>query len=200
MTMKRHLFVVVGAVVCVVFTASPAWAHGNINADDFYTGMLHPVLHVEHILSILALGFWCGQIGQRATWIAPLVFVGSVVMGAVLGLLSVALPLADIIIYLSMVMLGLVVAARLVLNVWVIAPIVLIFGICHGWAHGAGMVGELEKPATYVVGLGLGVSLLLFYSVQLVVRFKAQWMQVAVRIAGSWITATGLMVLALRFR
>ena len=198
--MRRRLLAIIGTVLCVLFASSPAFAHGNINADDFYTGMLHPVFHVEHILSIIALGFWSGQIGRKATWMLPLVFVGAVVVGAVLGLLSVVLPLAEIVIYLSMVILGLVVAARLLVAIWAIVPIAVVFGLCHGWAHGAGMVGDLEKPATYVVGLGIGVSLLLFYSVQLASRFKAQWMQIAVRIAGSWITATGLMVLALRFR
>ena len=198
---RRPLHLVAGAVFLLLMAAAnPVWAHGSINAGDFYQGLLHPVLHVEHILSILALGFWSGQAIGRGQWLTPLTFAGAVLIGAVLGLFSIALPSASIIIYASMVILGVFVAARLRLPITAMVPIAAVFGLFHGWAHGAGMLENLEKPVLFVLGIGVALGLLLFYSVQLLVYFKANWIQIAVRIAGSWITAIGLLVLALQTR
>ena len=191
---------VVAVSLLLTFQSSRAWAHGNIDVADFYQGMLHPILHIEHILSILALGFWSGQAKGRGQWLTPLTFTGAVLLGAVLGLCSVELPAAPVVIYASMILLGLLVAARLRLPVAAMVSIAASLGLFHGWAHGNGMLESLDKPVAYVIGIGVALGLLLFYSVQLLVYFRANFIQIAVRIAGSWITAIGLLVLALQTR
>ena len=197
---RRGLLLALTGTTVLLLTASPAWAHGNIDVADFYQGMLHPALHVEHVLAILALGFWSGQARGRGAWLAPISFIGATLIGAILGLLDVELIFASTLIYASMVVLGALVAAKLRLPVVFMVAIAVVFGLFHGWAHGDGVLESLEKPILYVLGIGVGLSLLLFYSAQLVIHFKASWIQVAVRIAGSWITAIGLLVLALHSR
>ena len=49
-------------------------------------------------------------------------------------------------------------------------------------------------------GLLLSTGLVLFYPAWFVRRFQPFFVQLAVRIAGSWIAATGLILLALRLR
>ena len=67
-------------------------------------------------------------------------------------------------------------------------------GIYHGYTNGAGM----GDPATAVVAL-LGLAVAVFALIALVsafvVRLQAGWARIAVRVAGSWIAASGLLML-----
>jgi hydrogenase/urease accessory protein HupE len=93
--------------------------------------------------------------------------------------------------------LGLLVAARLRPR----AAIALGLGIAAGLLHGnvAAVVEreQIARPALYLLGLTGGTGLLAFHVENLVLRVSAFWMQVAVRVLGSWIAAIGLLVTAL---
>ena len=56
---------------------APALAHGSLAVGDFYTGMLHPLLHFETLLPTLALALWSGQLGTPHSWRLPLAFLGA---------------------------------------------------------------------------------------------------------------------------
>ena len=60
------------------------------------------------------------------------------------------------------------------------------------------MHGNLKMPVFCVGGLTVCAGLLLLYSAQLVRRFRTFWFQTAVRMMGSWIAATGALMLALQ--
>ena len=187
------------------FLALLAWptealAHGSIAIGDFYSGLLHPVSHTEQALAIVALGLLAGQMSAGLSWPTARAFVLSVLAGSLLGLLNLGLPWSSLIVTLSLVALGALVAMRLELSAKLTAGLALFFGLSVGYENGSQMLADLKMPVFYVGGLVVSVGLLLLYSVQVVRRFRAFWFQVGVRVIGSWIAAVGMLMLALQAR
>ena len=76
--------------------------------------------------------------------------------------------------------------------------LVIVFGISHGFANGAAISGSI-KAYLFILGIGLaGLTVLAYgtFMVDFLLKRKAGWIQIAVRVAGSWIAAIGVLVLA----
>ncbi len=147
-----------------------AQAHPGLRAAGFVDGLIHPFTGLDHLLAMIAVGFWAAMLGGAARWIAPAAFVGLMVLGATLGLHAVALPRVEYGVALSVVVLGLLVAFEVKMPVSAAAALVGGFALFHGYAHGsetpvaadamtfaAGFI--LATIILHVVGLGLGLRL-----------------------------------------
>ena len=75
----------------------------------------------------------------------------------------------------------------------------LLLGLNKGYVNGAG----LGQPQTAIVALA-GLTSAVFVTIALasafVVRLRAQWARIAVRVAGSWVAAIGVLLLGWAFR
>jgi urease accessory protein len=69
-------------------------------------------------------------------------------------------------------------------------------GITHGYTNAEGM-SVATKPYLLIPGLAVAGLLVPFYCTAVVRSLKPFWMQIAVRVAGSWIAATGILVLGM---
>jgi urease accessory protein len=69
-----------------------------------------------------------------------------------------------------------------------------LLGIYHGYLNGAGM-GQFDTAAVALLGLVFAVFVLSALAAALVVRLRPYWARIAVRVAGSWIAASGLLML-----
>jgi len=187
-----------GVSLCLLMAASIAHAHSPIKGiGGFYAGFLHPVTGLEHVLPFAALGILAGQQGDR---VAPALFVFAVMMmlGALGALWIPTLPYIGLLNILSGVLLGALVAAAWRLPVVVLYVSAIVFGLTHGFANGAALNGAF-KPYLFIPGLGLAglvVPAWMMIVTDLILRQKYNWMRIAVRVAGSWITAIGVLVLA----
>jgi len=180
--------------------AHEAHAHGTVAAGDFYAGILHPIVHIEQALALLATGLWCGQTGGNRGLRAAALFTAMLGAGAVCALRGLRFDAAPIAVATSLVALGLLVALRGPLPDALALPLAGLFGAIHGFALAGGMATQLTAPLGYASGLLLSTALALFYPAWFVRRFELFEVQVGVRIAGSWVGATGLILLALRLR
>jgi hydrogenase/urease accessory protein HupE len=178
---------------------APALAHGSLAVGEFYTGLLHPLLHFEILLPILALALWSGQLGDARAWHLPVVFSAAALVGAVAGILDVEPFVGRSLLLLPMLVLGLLVAARGRLPAWLAMAMVLFFGIEHGQANTYDPEREIERPLLFLAGFSSSIGLIFFHVVTRVFRYRAFWVQTAVRVLGSWIAATGLLVLVLEW-
>ena len=178
---------------------APALAHGSLAVGDFYTGMLHPLLHFETLLPLVALALWAGQLGGAHAWRLPLAFSAAALLGAVAGLLEIEPWLGRWLLRLSMLVLGLMVAASGRLPAWLAMAMACFFGIEQGQANTYDPEQEIARPLLFLAGLGSSIGLVFFHVVTRVVRYQAFWVQIAVRVLGSWIAATGLLVLVLEW-
>jgi urease accessory protein len=178
---------------------APAFAHGSLSIGEFYTGMLHPLLHFETVLPTLALALWAGQLHDADAWRLPLVFLAAALLGALAGILEIDLGLGRSLLLLSMLVLGLLVAARQRLPAALALALALVFGIYSGQVNTYAPGEAIERPFLFLTGLGATIGLILFHVGTRVHRYRAFWMQTGVRVVGSWIAATGLLVLALEW-
>ena len=140
-------------VVALFFAAaSAAFAHpGSLHVDGIASGFFHPLSGWDHLLAMLAIGLWAAQLGGRACWRVPAVFVGVMALAAVGGHFLGVIPGVDQGIAASVLGLGLLLASAARLPLAASLGLAGIFAVFHGMAHGA------EMPAT-AGGIGFGAG------------------------------------------
>lgn len=179
---------VAGGAPVLAHTGVPGHEHGGLAA-----GLAHPVGGLDHLLAMLAVGIWSALIarGTSRVWLAPAAFVTFMLVGAGAGIAGLGLPLVETGIALSVVALGLLIAARADLPALASAGLVGLFAVYHGYAHGAEASGSiapymlgfaLTTAALHLTGIGLGLGLA-----------RLRW---AAPVAGGLIACTGAWLLA----
>ena len=137
-----------------------AWAHEETGqAAGFLSGLSHPVSGLDHVLAMVAVGFWGAQLGAPALWALPVAFPMVMAVGGMLGLMGIPIPGVEIGIALSAVALGAVVFREVKPALPVAAGLVGFFAIFHGHAHGT----ELPDGASglyYSIGFVIATGLL----------------------------------------
>lgn len=155
----RSLF---AAGLCVMAIQFPdtAFAHAEGEAvSGFFAGLSHPVSGWDHVLAMIAVGLWGALLGPPALWILPIAFPVAMAAGGMLGLLGIPLPWVEIGIAVSSIVLGLLIVTNMQLSLAVAIPLVMIFAVFHGHAHGT----ELSPGADavlYSLGFVIATGLL----------------------------------------
>ena len=155
--------IVRAASLTLLFCAAPtlAYAHPG-DAGGLAHGLAHPFSGLDHLCAMVAVGLWAAQLGGRAAWVVPLSFVSAMALGGLLGVAAIALPLVEAGMLMSLLALGVLVAAAARLPLALSAAVVGVFALFHGYAHGA----EMSPGASaYAYALGfLSASALLHLS------------------------------------
>jgi len=73
-------------------------------------------------------------------------------------------------------------------------------GLAQGSVGAFGEPAAAARPLLYATGYALGLGLLLFHVENLAVRARAFWLQVGIRVVGSWIAAVGVLISVLALR
>src|SRR6476469_10071881 len=137
-SLERFALVVQLAAIAGILGPSTACARTSVSpAHDLVHGLAHPLTSLDHVLAMFAVGLWAAQRGGRAIWFVPLTFVVVMTLGAALGMSGVTVPFVEPGIVLSVIILGVFVAAAVRIPLAVSAGIVGLFAIVHGYAHGA---------------------------------------------------------------
>ncbi|MFO1372743.1 MAG: HupE/UreJ family protein [Candidatus Competibacteraceae bacterium] len=201
MRSERLLIILrVGLALALTLGAGTVHAHVAVTqAGAFYAGLLHPLTAPEHVLPWIALGLLAGQQGLNKGQGILLIFPIALALGAGLAL---GQPTPDWIFLLnlgSLVLLGGLVAAAWRLPAALLYALALLFGVTHGYANGTALTSNLSPPV-FVVGLVAAALLIVGYGLgctAYLLRLKPAWLSIAVRVAGSWITAVGILVLSM---
>lgn len=167
-TDSRRWLKLIGLFFAVAVAAQAHPGHeGHELTWDFSTGLTHPFTGWDHILAMVAVGWWAAQLGGRARWLLPAAFVGLMSVGAALGSYGAAVPGLEQAIAASVLVLGLLVARAARLPVAIAIVVTGAFAVFHGLAHGAegriagtgagALLGfALATAALHGVGLALG--------------------------------------------
>jgi hydrogenase/urease accessory protein HupE len=94
----------------------------------------------------------------------------------------------------SFLVLGGLVAADRRLSSNVVMALAAALGLLHGWLNGAG-IAEAQREALGLAGIGSVIFVLVAIVSACVISLRAGWIRIAVRVAGSWVAATGLLML-----
>lgn len=100
------------------------------------SGFLHPLLGLDHLLAMLAVGILSAQIGERALWTVPTTFVATMAVGAFLGIAGVMVPFVEFGITFSVLILGVAITFGDNITERVALVAVAFFALFHGNAHG----------------------------------------------------------------
>lgn len=157
--------------VVAMLIATTAHAHTGIgDTQGLAHGFAHPLGGIDHVLVTVAVGLFAAHLGGRALWLVPLSFVATMALGGVLGAAGAGLPLVEVGIALSVVILGIAVAARLRLPAVAAMGLVGCFALFHGQVHGVAVPDAVSGLAygvgillatgcLHVVGIGLGLAI-----------------------------------------
>ena len=188
------------SAVTVAATPWPAHAHlVDTGFGAFYDGALHLLATPEDLLPVVALTVLAGLRGAavgRAVMLAlPLAWLAGVAVGQAW---SWPWPGAVTTAVTTVAFGGLTAANSSLRRGWVIALSVAL-GLVHGALNGAVLA---EAGLGMRAGAGVACTVLVVVSVgsALIVTLTAPWTRVAARVAGSWIAATGLLMLGWGFR
>ena len=145
-----------GAVLSL--TAVSAVAHHPMGGatpltlwQGFASGVGHPVIGLDHLAFIIAVGLMAG-LSRR--WVSiPLAFIAGTALGCILHLASVSLPAAEILIAASVLLMGALVAKAVSLPTLATLALVAVAGLAHGHAYGEGIFGAEGGPLyAYLAG------------------------------------------------
>jgi hydrogenase/urease accessory protein HupE len=176
-----------------------AAAHPIPGVNDFYAGMLHPVMTIEYVLPLLALSLLAGAQDRRVAIGMLATIPCSLVTGALLSLFAAA-PVPDPVRYVNLVsmpVVGALVAAAARIPVALAVAMTATIGAAIGWANGA-EVGDQVSFVRFVPGIALSGFLLAAYGIGCVRGVRVPWAAIAFRVCGSWILAVGVLLLGLQ--
>ena len=194
----RRIFVISAVIVVSPLLAS---AHPLKGVSDFYAGMLHPLISLDFVLPAIALALLAGQQRRDAAIAALGTFPVALLAGASIPAafhlsLSSLLDAAGWFGPTLMSVAGLCVAASLRGPAVAVAALFTMFGFLLGFTQGSEITPPMSAPK-FILGVGCCGLILTAYGIGLVRRLRRPWTHIAVRVAGSWVAAAGLMVLAL---
>lgn len=176
-----------GAVLLLCCSAALAHEdHGT--ADGLLSGFLHPFGGLDHMVAMVAVGLWGAFLGAPALWLLPVVFPLVMAMGGAMGVMGLPLPMVELGIAASALVLGLAVLLAARPPLWLAAVVVGAFAIFHGHAHGTELPGA-TSPLSYSLGFVLATGAL--HAVGMAFGLLLRWPR------GQWVLRGGGGLIAL---
>jgi hydrogenase/urease accessory protein HupE len=159
---------------------------------------LHPLAVPAHALALLALGLLIGQQGAGRRLVPFVTFVAGLVAGlAAIAFAAGPTSAADVLLAAAAMAAALVALARPV-PAPACAALAAIAGVALGLDSPPEVI-SIAAATVMLIGTALGTCLALALVVACARYVTRAWQQIGVRIVGSWIAASAILVLALRF-
>lgn len=179
------------AVLALIF---PSIAHAHVgigHTSGVIHGFSHPLMGLDHVCAMVAVGLWAAQCGGRSLWLVPLTFVSVMALGAFLGMAGVSIPFVEEWIIVSLLVLGVLIATAAKLPLPTSVLIIGLFAIFHGHAHGAEMAQTLSGYS-YGTGFLLATAMLHAVGIFLALFITLMGKTPMVRFAGVAIALCGV--------
>jgi hydrogenase/urease accessory protein HupE len=191
--------------LAILLWASPAHAHlVTTGLGPLYDGLVHFAVTPEDLIPTLALSLLAGLRGpshsRRVLFVLPFVWLLSGLVGLAMPNATSALPITTRLApAISFVLLGALLAGDARLPLAATAAIAATLGALHGHLNGTAMA-QAGLGITALLGIATAVFTLIALTSSTVVPLKAAWPRIAIRVAGSWIAAIGLLLAGWTFR
>lgn len=124
------------SAILLSMSSLPAHAHTGVGAvHGLLDGALHPLLGVDHLLVMLAVGLWAALRGGKSLWLLPLAFLTAMSAGAGLALLGITVTAAESWVALSVLAAGVLVWRNTRMSSALAVALVAVFALAHGYVH-----------------------------------------------------------------
>lgn len=138
----------------LMLTSASAMAHPGHGETGFASGLLHPMLGLDHLLAMAAIGFWGLRQSTTLKRGTPLFMIGGMFLGAGLAFAGLSIPGVETGIALTVMLAGVLIATLARLPTAIGGSLVAAFMVFHGYAH------AVEMPlgahfAAYMAGFAL---------------------------------------------
>ena len=167
---------------------------------DFYGGLLHPLTSVELGLGLLGIALVLGQQGKRGARSVLGWFLAALGAGAIaspwLPVFEAEIRLGSLV---ATTLLGVLAATALPLPRSFLILFGLVFGFLFGLGNGLAMSAETAAHL-FIAGVLASGVLAVTPMAALVTTLDQRWQQTGVRVIGSWIAASGFLVIAFQLR
>lgn len=201
LTQRQSRIPIYAAVLFVCVTSSLA-AEAHLNSTGMgpiYDGLMHFLMSPEDFVPVLALALLSGlrgaSYGRRILFVLPAAWL----FGGLLGLAAYSSNGNAIMSAVWFLLLGGLLAADAKLSLRVTTTLAGLLGLYHGYLNGAGLGLSFTSTAV-LLGLIFSVFVLIALAAAFVVQLQSSWARTAVRVAGSWIFAIGLLLMGWALR
>ena len=179
----RHLVIATLCLLPTLVSAHP----GHDGGHGLMSGITHPLIGMDHLITMIAVGMWAAQLGGRMRWAVPISFIGMMLAGAMLGFAGGHLGTFEQSIAASLFVVGLLLATAIRLPLLACIGLVGSFAVLHGYAHAVESSGNdallymegFALSTAVLHALGFGIALLLGQH-QRVIR----WIGAAIAVSG----------------
>jgi urease accessory protein len=186
-------------VLFIMAVPSPAYAHMmNTGFGPFYDGLTHLFVTPEDLLPAIALALFAGlrgpAAGRAVLWALPPAWLtGCSVVAAAAGVVATTPAVSGVTTFLA----GALVAADLPLPIAAAGSVALALGLVSGAVNGVELA---NAPAMTAAGIAAALFVLVALVAGHAASIRAPWARIAIRVAGSWIAAIGLLTLGWSLR
>ena len=197
---RAHALVVTVGTLVIALLPRPASAHlVTTGLGPVYDGISHVFMSPDDLVPIVALSLLAGLNGSAAARSALFSLTGAWLVGGILGFVSAAplLPAASA--TASFLLLGSLTAVDRPLSPRVVAALAVAVGLVHGWLNGVGLA-QAQREGVGLAGIAGAAFVVVAIASALVVSLRIPWARIAVRVAGSWVAAVGLLMLGWSLR
>lgn len=171
----------------------PAEAHlVTTGLGPVYDGIFHFALAPEDLIPVLALALLAGLCGKEHGRRTLIVLPAAWLFGGLIGLAAPA-PVTAPVTWAPFVLIGGLVAADIRLPVLATTVLAALLGLFHGYLNGAAL-GQAGSGALELAGAAGNIFVVVALVAAFVVTLRADWTRIAVRVAGSWVAAIGLLL------
>jgi hydrogenase/urease accessory protein HupE len=206
--MRRHCHkrgrLLLTAFIALLLRPATAEAHlVTTGLGPVYDGIGHFCTSLEDVMPAIALALLAGlrgsDSGRKTLFALPVAWL----LGGFVGLVlmptpELSRPVLSSIVAATFMIPGVLIAADLKLPPGVIGILAAALGLVHGYLDALGMMSEGATRGTAAlefVGVGAVLFVLVALIAALVLSLREAWMRIVFRVAGSWISAAGLLLL-----
>lgn len=169
----------------------------NSIATGFFSGIAHPVIGLDHLAFVIAIGLLSLEFTKRR--LMPLAFVAFTVSGTLFHLKGYELPAAELFIALSVLGAGALIIMRTSVPWQFVVGLFAFAGMFHGYAYGESIFGaETTSVLSYLIGFAV-----IQYAIAIGVMESARFLigpaaenSVTIRIAGGTVVGVAVVFLS----
>jgi urease accessory protein len=187
----------------IALLIDPALAHhvmgGQVPVtfrDGLLSGLAHPIIGIDHFAAVVAVA--CLASTHRAGSLLVVSFVVAMVAGVAIHVRGTTLPAAEIIVALSVIVLGAVLLRNRSLYTGAALVLFIAAGLMHGYALGESVYGSESSPlVAYFIGLvaiQTTVALVMMFAARAVLQQRESEI-LTLRMVGAGVVGVGLTVL-----